>query len=80
MGSRTSESNQETSTGGVSQGATETTNNISINVSIDSSGSENATEEGAEGSYERERDLSLKIKGAVLDVIREEKRIGGELS
>ena len=63
-----------------SAGSSETTNNISINVSIDGGGVETSTggEEGS--SYEKERDLSLKIKGAVLEVIREEKRIGGELS
>ena len=58
----------------------ETTNNISINISIDKAGAEVETQEGEEGSYEKERDLSMKIKGAVLEVIREEKRIGGELS
>ena len=57
-----------------------TTNNININVSIDISGGEVANEENPEASYEQERDLSLKIKNAVLNVIREEKRIGGELS
>ena len=74
------EVSQETSKGTTAQGSSETTNNISINVSIDSAGSEKMTEGSAEGSYEEERNLSLKIKSAVLDVIREEKRIGGELS
>ena len=32
-----------------------------------------------EGSYQREKDLSMKIKSAVLEVIRQEKRVGGEL-
>ena len=74
------ESSQETSRGVTSQGSSETTNNISINVSIDGSGTEKETGDGAEGSYEEERNLSIKIKSAVLDVIRQEKRIGGELS
>ena len=58
----------------------ETTNNININISIDKAGAEVESQEGGEDSYEKERDLSMKIKGAVLEVIREEKRIGGELS
>ena len=58
----------------------ETTNNININISIDKSGAEVESQEGGEDSYEKERNLSMKIKGAVLEVIREEKRIGGELS
>ena len=56
------------------------TNNISVNVKIDQSGSESISSEGENQSYEKERDLSLKIKTAVIDVIRQEKRIGGELS
>tara|TARA_Y100000310_G_C20365450_1_gene660946 strand:- start:238 stop:768 length:531 start_codon:yes stop_codon:yes gene_type:complete len=59
----------------------ETTNNININVSIDPSGAESTTEEGdAEADYNKEKELSAKIKNAVVEVIREEKRIGGELS
>ena len=58
----------------------ETTNNININISIDKAGAEVESQEGGEDSYEKERNLSMKIKGAVLEVIREEKRIGGELS
>jgi len=75
------ESTETTNTASTSPSqSSETTNNININVSIDQSGAE-ATSETSEGtSYEQEKDLSLKIKGAVLDVIRQEKRIGGELS
>ena len=71
---------------GVGQGKSESrsgdvTNNININVKIDQSGgsTENVSA-SAEGSYEKEKELSMKIKTAVLDVIRREKRIGGELS
>lgn len=57
------------------------TNNISVNVSIDGSGKETSTEKGdATGGAGNEKDLSKKIKAAVLDVIRQEKRVGGELS
>jgi hypothetical protein len=56
------------------------TNNINVNVKIDQAGSESVTSEGGSQSYEKERELSLKIKSAVIDVIRNEKRIGGELS
>jgi len=58
-----------------------TTNNINVSVKIDSSGKEtvDSSAEG-DGSYQREKDLSMKIKSAVLDVIRQEKRVGGELS
>lgn len=59
----------------------ETTNNININVSIDRSGAESTKEEGdAEADYSKEKELSAKIKNAVVEVIREEKRIGGELN
>ena len=75
-----SQSNSETSLQASGGGTSETTNNISINVSIDKSGAAVTTEEGTQDTYQKEKDLSLKIKGAVLDVIREEKRIGGELS
>jgi hypothetical protein len=69
----------DSSTAGSTTNA-ETTNNININISIDKAGAEVESEEGGEDSYEKERNLSMKIKGAVLEVIREEKRIGGELS
>jgi hypothetical protein len=69
----------DSSTAGSTTNA-ETTNNININISIDKAGAEVESEEGGEESYEKERNLSMKIKGAVLEVIREEKRIGGELS
>ena len=72
----------ETTTGATAETtqSNETTNNININVSIDQAGAEVSSETSEGTSYEQERDLSLKIKGAVLDVIRQEKRIGGELS
>ena len=69
----------DSSTAGSTTNA-ETTNNININISIDKAGAEVESQEGGEDSYEKERNLSMKIKGAVLEVIREEKRIGGELS
>jgi hypothetical protein len=59
----------------------ETTNNININVSIDGSGAETTVEDGdPEAQYNREKELSTKIKNAVVEVIRQEKRIGGELN
>ena len=62
-------------------GSSATTNNINVSVKIDSSGKETVeSSTDGEGSYEREKDLSIKIKSAVLDVIRQEKRVGGELS
>jgi hypothetical protein len=56
-------------------------NNINVSVKIDSSGKETvqASSDG-DGSYQQEKDLSMKIKSAVLEVIRQEKRVGGELS
>ena len=59
---------------------TEVTNNINVNVTIDKSGNEKVSTEGAQGTYEQEQQLAMKIKTKVLEVIREEKRIGGELS
>jgi TP901 family phage tail tape measure protein len=58
---------------------TDVTNNINVNVTIDKSGNEKVSTEGAQGSYEQEKELAMKIKSKVLEVIREEKRIGGEL-
>lgn len=70
------------STTGSSGGAV--TNNINVNVTIDKSGGEVSTEssdtQGEASSYNNEKQLSQKIKAAVLDVIRQEKRVGGELS
>ena len=70
------------STSGSSGGAV--TNNINVNVTIDKSGGEVSTEsndtQGEASSYNNEKQLSQKIKAAVLDVIRQEKRVGGELS
>lgn len=57
----------------------EVTNNINVNVTIDSSGNERVETDSSQGSYEQEQDLAMKIKSSVLEVIREEKRIGGEL-
>jgi hypothetical protein len=62
------------------QQKSEVTNNINVNVSIDQTGKETVSTENSNSSYEEEQQLSLKIKSAVLDVIRQEKRIGGELS
>ena len=62
------------------QQKSEVTNNINVNVSIDQAGKETVSTENSNSSYEEEQQLSLKIKSAVLDVIRQEKRIGGELS
>jgi len=59
---------------------TEVTNNINVNVTIDKSGNEKVSTEGTQGTYEQEQQLAMKIKTKVLEVIREEKRIGGELS
>lgn len=59
---------------------TEVTNNINVNVTIDKSGNEKVSTEGAQGTYDQEQQLAMKIKSRVLEVIREEKRIGGELS
>lgn len=60
------------------------TNNINVNVTIDKAGGEVSTEsndtQGTASSYSKEKELSQKIKAAVLDVIRQEKRVGGELS
>jgi TP901 family phage tail tape measure protein len=56
------------------------TNNINVNVSIDKSGNESVSTEQTGSSLEKEKDLSMKIKAKVLEVIRDEKRIGGELS
>lgn len=73
---------QGSSGGSSSSGAI--TNNINVNVTIDKNGGEVSTEstdaQGGESSYAKEKDLSQKIKAAVLDVIRQEKRVGGELS
>ena len=57
----------------------EVTNNINVNVTIDSSGNERVEAESPQGSYEQEQQLAMKIKSKVLEVIREEKRLGGEL-
>jgi hypothetical protein len=56
------------------------TNNINVNVTVDQNGREKVSTETSEGSYEQEQKLAMKIKTKVLEVIREEKRIGGELS
>ena len=76
-------STAETTQSGARAGSqlSETTNNISINVSIDQSGAE-VTSEASDGeaNYNKEKELSSKIKNAVIEVIRQEKRIGGELS
>jgi hypothetical protein len=64
-----------------SKSSSTTTNNINVSVKIDGAGRETVEgSTGGEESYQREKDLSMKIKGAVLEVIRQEKRVGGELS
>jgi hypothetical protein len=76
------ETGGSSSTSGSSGGAV--TNNINVNVTIDKAGGEASTEsndtQGEASSYNNEKELSQKIKAAVLDVIRQEKRVGGELS
>jgi TP901 family phage tail tape measure protein len=57
-----------------------TTNNINITVNIDEKGGEKTTSDGSKTGATGEQQLSMKIKSAVLEVIREEKRVGGELS
>ena len=57
----------------------EITNNINVNVTIDSSGKESVEAQTPEGSFQQEQELAMKIKTRVLEVIREEKRLGGEL-
>ncbi len=57
-----------------------TTNNINITVNIDEKGGEKTTSDGSKTGAAGEQQLSMKIKSAVLEVIREEKRVGGELS
>ena len=73
----------DTGSGSSSSGGA-VTNNINVNVTIDKSGGESSTDssdaQGPESSYAKEKELSSKIKAAVLDVIRQEKRVGGELS
>lgn len=56
------------------------TNNINVNVTIDQAGNESVSTEETGSNFEQEKNLSMKIKARVLEVIREEKRIGGELS
>jgi TP901 family phage tail tape measure protein len=56
------------------------TNNINVTVTVDQSGQEKVDTASSGDSYSKEQELSMKIKSAVLDVIREEKRVGGELS
>ena len=58
----------------------EVTNNINVNVSIDQSGNEQVSSDSGANSVEQEQALAMKIKTKVMEVIREEKRIGGELS
>jgi TP901 family phage tail tape measure protein len=62
------------------KGRGSTTNNINITVNIDEKGGEKTTSDGASSGAAGEQQLSMKIKSAVLEVIREEKRVGGELS
>ena len=61
-------------------GSSSVTNNVNVNVTIDQSGKETSTKTGDTGKGNSDKDLSMKIKAAVIDVIRQEKRVGGELS
>jgi len=58
----------------------EVTNNINVNVKIDQAGNEKVSSDAGVNSVEQEQALAMKIKTKVMEVIREEKRIGGELS
>ena len=58
----------------------EVTNNINVNVKIDQAGNEKVSSDAGVNSVEQEQALAMKIKMKVMEVIREEKRIGGELS
>ena len=55
------------------------TNNINVNVTVDQSGNEKVSAEAGGNKFEQEQALAMKIKTKVIEVIREEKRIGGEL-
>ena len=55
------------------------TNNISININMDGKGNAEA-EVSSEDSKQNAADMAKKIKDAVMQVIRDEKRTGGELS
>ena len=61
------------------QAKSEVSNNITVNVTIDQTGAESVSTSGEEANYSQEQELSMKIKTKVLEVIRQEKRIGGEL-
>ena len=68
------------STPEVKGGSGEVTNNINISVNVAKDGSATVTEDaGGEGDYSQAKGLSEKIKSSVLDVIIQEKRIGGSL-
>ena len=57
------------------------TNNINISVNVASDGSASVTTNSEEGSdYSQAKGFSEKIKSSVLDVIQQEKRVGGSLS
>ena len=56
------------------------TNNISININVDKTGEISESVSGAETAGMNEAELAQKIKSAILNVIREEKRPGGELN
>ena len=55
-----------------------TSNNTTINITVNSGGTEaSVSTEGQPASKEKE--MAMKIRGAVLSVIKEEKRTGGTL-
>ena len=65
--------NQERATEKISSSDSETTNNISVNVTIDASGKDLLKLALQNQASEKEQDLAMKIKSKVLEVIREER-------
>jgi TP901 family phage tail tape measure protein len=61
------------------QAKNDVTNNINVSVTVDQSGNEKVSNEAGGNKFEQEQALAMKIKTKVIEVIREEKRIGGEL-
>lgn len=61
------------------QAKNDVTNNINVNVTVDQSGNQKVSADTGANQFEQEQALAMKIKTKVIEVIREEKRIGGEL-
>ena len=58
----------------------DSTNNINISINIDKSGNESESKSiSVEAEYKENQEMTNRIKDAVLNVIRQEKRVGGEL-